>query len=147
MESATGNRFLAKTNMILKTANNTEIMIKGHRIAGFEDVRLFAGRMQSFRPEHIECTSHTFFRLSGKQREIFTCAMLRKWLQEETPVIVSVQNNGCFSAFYKTKEQRYIRIIIDIGSERIRIVTFYIVEKDQLPKGYYEKDTESRRGI
>lgn len=73
------------------------------------------------------------FRLSEKQREHFNCDSIRQYLFDIEPIRVGIQNNGCYAVFYKHENKRFIRIIVDVKVDKIDIVTFYIVEKDQLP--------------
>lgn len=111
-------------------------MIKGHRIESFEDVAIFFERISSFDSAAIECTSHTFFRLSEKQRKIFTCDALKEILLNKMPLKVGVQYNGNYAVFYKAKEKLHvIRIILDFKPAQISIVTFYIIDVEQMPRG------------
>jgi len=48
-------------------------------------VREFLGFLKEYNKNQIECTEHTFFRLSEKQRKIFTCDELRRILINENP--------------------------------------------------------------
>lgn len=108
-------------------------MINGHKIKSLEDVPKFMERIRGYSYKDIECTPHTFFRLGQKQRELFKCEQIKQYILEETPIFAGVQNNGNFTAFYKYKDQKYIRIIIDIKSDKINVVTFYVLEKTQMP--------------
>ena len=47
--------------------------------------------------------------------------------------MVGIQYNGCYAVFYKYEKQRFIKIIIDIKTDKIYVVTFYVIEKNQLP--------------
>ena len=46
--------------------------------------------IKRYAKEKIECTEHTFFRLSQKQREIFTCEELNKILLTKKPFLVGI---------------------------------------------------------
>lgn len=109
-------------------------MTRGHKIIEFEEVRTFVERIRQYPRDRIVCTHHTFFRLSEKQRELFTCENIRRLLLEEIPIRVGIQQNGNYAVFYKHEKQRLIRIIIDIQPQKVSVVTFYIIEKYQLPK-------------
>ena len=109
-------------------------MVAGHRIEKIEDVESFLERIETYKKEDIECTSHTFFRLNEKQREFFKCEDIKRLLLGERPVLVGLQYNGCFAVFYKHEKQRYIRLIIDVKPHKIEVVTFYILESHQIPQ-------------
>lgn len=42
------------------------MMVKGYRVEESEPIEIFKERMKNFDENTIECTSHTFFRLSEK---------------------------------------------------------------------------------
>lgn len=109
-------------------------MVKGYRIERFEDVSIFAEKMKNFDENTIECTEHTFFRLSEKQRKVFTCDTLKSFLLSEIPLRVGIQYNLNYAAFYKYKEGNIIKIVISFKPIFIRIVTFMILGKEQLPR-------------
>lgn len=110
-------------------------MAKGYRIEQFEDADIYCSRMKNFDEKTIECTKHTLFRLSEKQRKIFTCEEIKKFLLHENPLAVAIQYNGNYAVYYKYKEQKLIKVIISIRATFIRIIMFMIVEKEQMPKG------------
>ena len=110
-------------------------MGKSYRIEKFEPVSVFRKRMKYFDENTIECTSHTLFRLSEKQREVFRCEKLKHFLLEENPLKVGIQYNGNYAVYYKFKGQKIIKIIISFKTNRIRIITFYILHEKQLPRG------------
>jgi len=43
------------------------------RIVKKVDIKEFESFMKEYEKDQIECTEHTFFRLSEKQRKIYTC--------------------------------------------------------------------------
>jgi len=51
-------------------------------------IKEFAKFIKEYKEEQIECTEHTFFRLSEKQRKIYTFNKLKKILIEKTPFLV-----------------------------------------------------------
>ena len=108
-------------------------MIYGNRIKESVDIREFLKKVRNYDRGEVVCTLHTFFRLSRKQRELFTCDTIREYLFDKTPVLVGLQHNGCYAVFYKHEKQRFIRIIVDIKADNIYVVTFYVIEKVQLP--------------
>ena len=108
-------------------------MVEGHRIERKIKVNSFIEMMKHYSIENLQCTIHTFIRLSDKQRKIFKCDNVKEYLLSEIPILVGIQHNKCYAIFYKYKNQRFIRIIADISLSKINIVTFYIIENDQLP--------------
>ncbi|MBM3234609.1 hypothetical protein FJZ19_05965 [Candidatus Pacearchaeota archaeon] len=64
----------------------------------FEDTKIkekmeidnFLSLISKYSKEQIECTSHTFFRLSEKQRKIFNHAELIKILLSSKPFLVGI---------------------------------------------------------
>jgi len=60
-------------------------MFNGTKIKEKINPKEFVKLISSYNKEQIGCTSHTFFRLSHKQREIFTCEDLKKILINEKP--------------------------------------------------------------
>jgi len=76
--------------------------------------------MQNIDEEEIECTKHTLFRLSQKQRQVFNCEELKRILLHETPIRVGVQYNGNYAIYYRSeKRPGIIKIIINIGPAKI----------------------------
>jgi len=108
-------------------------MLDGNRIRERVDSAEFIGRLKAYGRDNVTCTSHAFFRLSRKQRKIFTCESIRDILFNEVPVLVGLQENGCHAAFYKHKSHRIIRIILDMKADGVSVVTFYVIEERQLP--------------
>jgi len=106
--------------------NNTEIEKK-------IGVRKFIKLVQSYSLEQIECTDHVFFRLSQKQKKIFTCNELKKVLLNKKPFIAGIQYNNNYAVFYKYKNKN-LKIILKIDKQKIHIVTFYFIEEWQIPK-------------
>ncbi len=87
-----------------------------------------------FIKEHeIECTKHTFFRLSEAQRKIYTCDELKRIINEQRPFLVGIQHNGAYAVFYKY-QNRIIKLIVGITSRKVNIVTFYFINEWQVPK-------------
>ena len=83
-------------------------MIGGNRIRERVDAAEFMERLRAYGRDNVYCTDHTFFRLSQKQRALFTCDSIRDILFGSPPVLVGLQNNGCYTAFYKNKSNQAI---------------------------------------
>jgi hypothetical protein len=75
------------------------------------DIGNFIKLIQSYSQEQIECTQHTFFRLSQKQRKIFTCENLKIILKQEKPFLVGIQHNDNHTVFYRYKNKN-LKIIL-----------------------------------
>src|SRR3989338_600317 len=103
-------------------------------IGKFEPIEIFLLRIRSFSEASIDCTSHTFFRLSQGQRKVFGCETLKNILFNEMLIVVAIQHNQNYAIYYKYKDQKVIKIIISIKPTFIRIVTFIIITIDQVPR-------------
>lgn len=108
-------------------------MLMGNRIHEKVEAQDFAKMVKNYGHENIFCSNHAFFRLSEKQRTIFTCEDIKLELLNEIPVLAGIQHNGCHAAFYKHKNNRFMKIILDMKADRIEVVTFYTIEGKQLP--------------
>ena len=93
----------------------------------------FLDFIKNYSEEKIECTHHTFFRLSEKQRKIFTCKELKKIIINEKPFLVGVQYNKSYALFYKYQDKN-LKIIIGFKNRKIKIVTFFFIGEWQIPK-------------
>ena len=89
--------------------------------------------IKEYKKEEIECTHHTFFRLSEKQRKIYTCGELRRILTEEIPFLVGFQYNENYAAFYRYSDKT-LKTITHLFNGKVKIVTFYFIEEWQVPK-------------
>ena len=110
------------------------VQTKGFRIAEFKDISVFREKMKNFDVRSIECTDHTFFRLSEKQRKEFTCDALKSFLLNDIPLKVGIQVNSNYAVYYKYAENRVLKIVMAFRPTLIRIVTFKILDKNQLPR-------------
>ncbi len=97
------------------------------------DVDEFMSFLKEYKPEQIECSSHTFFRLSEKQRKIFTCEELRNILIKEKPFLVGFQYNKNYAAFYK-HQNKNLKLIVNLRDRKIKNSYFYFIEEWQVPK-------------
>lgn len=108
-------------------------MLNSTKIKEKIDVRDFSEIIHKYKRENIECTAHTFFRLSQKQRKIFICEELRKILTTQQPFLVGLQYNNNYAVFYNHKGKT-LKIILSILNRKINVVTFYFIKKWQIPK-------------
>ena len=89
--------------------------------------------IKEYKNEEIECTTHTFTRLSEKQRKIYTCNELKRILMQEKPFLVGFQYNENYAVFYKYNNKN-LKIIVILNDRKVKIVTFYFIEEWQIPK-------------
>ena len=89
-------------------------MSLGNKIVKRIDVKEFLNIIKEYSAEKIECTNHTFFRLSDKQRLIYTSDKLKEYLLHDEPFLVGLQNNSNYALFYKHEKNKIIRIIVDV---------------------------------
>lgn|SRR3989344_3703397 len=108
-------------------------MIEGVKINKKVDVEEFVRFLKEYNIKLVECTHHTFFRLSEKQRKIYTCEELKRIIFEMKPFLVGFQYNENYAAFYKYGDKN-LKMIINLGDRKIKIVTFYFIEEWQIPK-------------
>jgi len=97
------------------------------------EVKVFLDFIKDYKEEDIECTEHTFFRLSEKQRKIYTCSELKRVIIEEKPFLVGIQYNKNYAVFYKYKNKN-LKAIVNFRNRKVQIVTFYFIEEWQIPK-------------
>jgi len=97
------------------------------------DIEEFIKFIQEYGEGQIECSEHTFFRLSEKQRKVYTCNELKKIITKESPFLVGIQYNKNYAVFYRY-ENKNLKIIINISDRKVKIVTFYFIEEWQIPK-------------
>ena len=109
-------------------------MVKGHKIEKKVEVEAFLDIIKNYKKEQINTTDHTFFRLSEKQRKIFKDEVLKEYLLAKTPILVGIQFNGNYAVFYDYSKNEVLRLMLDIQSNKIEIVTFYLPDKTQMPR-------------
>jgi len=109
-------------------------MVQGHRIKRKISIEQFSTLIKNYSSENISCTDHTFFRLSEKQRKLLKCETIKNYILDKKPVLAGIQYNNCYTVFYKYENKRFIRIVLDISVGEIDIVTFYIIDKNQVPQ-------------
>ena len=109
------------------------VMLNSTKIKRKIEINNFIQLTQNYSKTQIECTPHTFFRLSQKQREIFTCDELKRILIHEKPFLTGIQKNQNYAAFYEYKD-KILKMILRINDRKINIVTFYFIEQWQIPR-------------
>lgn len=108
-------------------------MFEDTKIKKKVNIKEFIKFIEDYERKQIECTDHTFFRLSERQREIYTCEELRKILFQEKPFLVGCQYNKNYALFYKYNDKN-LKIIVNFSNRKIKIVTFYFIQQWQIPK-------------
>ena len=108
-------------------------MLESTKIIKKVDIEKLFETIKKFPKANIECTQHTFFRLSEKQRKIFTCGELREIILNKKPFLAGIQHNGNHALFYKHKNKN-LKIVVNINNRKVKIVTFYFIQAWQIPK-------------
>lgn len=106
-------------------------MIRGHELVGRIGRKEFAFKIKSFRKKDIEVTSHALFRLNQKQRKIFEGDILKDFILDEVPIEIGVQGNDNLAVLYNYRNERVLKIIVRFSSDKIYIVSFYILNREQ----------------
>jgi len=97
------------------------------------DIEEFIKFIREYGEGQVECSEHTFFRLSEKQRKVYTCNELKRIITKESPFLGGIQYNKNYAVFYKHKNKN-LKIIINISDRKVKIVTFYFIEEWQIPR-------------
>lgn len=108
-------------------------MIKGHRIEKKIEVNDFISLVKDFKENDIITTKHTFFRLREDDRKIFKDKIIKEIILSQSPVLAGIQHNRLYAVFYKY-EKNILKILLDIQANKINLVTFYIIDNQQLPR-------------
>ena len=107
-------------------------MIGGHDIVGKISRKEFSSKVGSFLKKDIEVTDHALFRLNQKQRKIFEGDILKNFILNEKPIEIGNQNNGNLAVLYNYEEGRVLKIIMRFSSNKTYIVSFYILNREQM---------------
>ena len=109
-------------------------MAKGHKIEKRIDVKTFIETIKNYTEEQIITTQHTFFRLDEEERKIFKESVLKEYLTAKIPILVGIQHNRNYAVFYDYSKNETLRLILDMQPNKIEIVTFYIIDKSEIPR-------------
>lgn len=96
-------------------------------------VKKFIDLIKKYGEERIECTDHTFFHFSKKQRKIYNESLIKGILLKETPFLVGMQFNNNYSVFYH-HNNKILKMIISFEIRKVNIVTFYFIKEWQIPR-------------
>ena len=102
-------------------------MIQGHKIREKIEGEHFFELIHNIKKENIKVSEHCLFRLRRNERKPFKEQILIEFVLNQKPLLVGVQQNGLYAAFYKYG-QKVVRLILEIAPEKIKIVTFYFIE-------------------
>lgn len=97
------------------------------------EVSHFVKQISKYKDTQIECTQHARFRLSEKQREIYTAKELTRILLHETPFLVGLQEDEKHAVFYR-HENKVLKVIVAFSTHKVYIITFYFIQEWQIPK-------------
>lgn len=100
-----------------------------HRIINKIKISTFKTYVKKYTYDNIEANNHAFFRLSQKQRGIYTEDALKKIIWNEKPVEVGIEINGNYNIIYNHKNGKMLRIILNLSTKKLYIVTFYFLNK------------------
>ncbi|MFQ5620584.1 MAG: hypothetical protein ACE5FT_01950 [Candidatus Nanoarchaeia archaeon] len=78
----------------------------------------------------IEPTKHTFFHVHIGQRNIYNITYIKK-LTKRTPVLVGIQKNSLYAAYYKI-QRGYTKVIMERKGNTFKIITF--LNTGRIPK-------------
>ena len=106
-------------------------MIEEHKIKEKISIKTFIEKINNYGYENVEATSHTFLRLSQKQRKIYTEKELKETLFNKRPIEVSIENNNNYAVLYIYNNKKILKIILDFTINKVYIVTFYFLNKRQ----------------
>ena len=109
-------------------------MAYGHKIEKKVKIETFLDIIKNYTNEQIITTEHSFFRFDEEERKIFKESVLKEYLTSKVPILVGIQFNFNYAVFYDYEKQKALRIIIDINPDKIKIVTFYLSEKSEMPR-------------
>ena len=106
-------------------------MAQGHKIEREVDIKDYLSMIKGRHELSITTTNHTFFRLNERQRKIFKESSIKDILLRQVPLMVGIQYNRNYAAFYRLNGG-IMRFILDIASHEIKVVAFYVIE--ELPR-------------
>ena len=107
-------------------------MFDEHKVKEKIKVAEFVRKVKDYGIESIESTAHSFFRLSEKQRKIYTEESLKKIIFNEVPIEVGIEKNGNYALIYNFNAgKELLKILVNFSPNKIYIVTFYILTKEQ----------------
>lgn len=128
--------FKQRKPYILRKAYGTDkysTMVEGHKIQQKIPTEEFLERLEQYTEEQIEVTQHTVFRLNEAERKFYKEERLKDMLLAEKPVLVGLQKNGNYAAFYRHGKER-LKMILDLQPKKIVLVTFFLIDTEKVPR-------------
>jgi|SRR3989344_3712117 len=118
----------------MKEKDRPQTKIRGHLIEKNIEIQDFQSRIQNLGKGQIIVTPHALFRLAERQRKVFKEKVIIEYILNRMPIMVGIQYNKNFAVFYEYSKKEALRIILDVKINQIEVVTFYIINKNQIPK-------------
>ncbi len=107
-------------------------MIWDHNIVDKISKKEFLKKIKNFKENDIEVTDHALFRLNEKQRKVYEMGTLKNFVVNKIPIEIGKQKNGNLAVLYYYDENQTIKILLNLKPNKIYIVTFYILNKQQM---------------
>ena len=108
-------------------------MVDGHKITKNVAIENYISMINDYVEDEIILSDHALFRIREKDRKIFKDKVIKLIIRRISPIVVGLQKNGCYAAFYEYGGGLVLRVIIDVQPSKITIVTFYAIAKVQIP--------------
>ncbi|HLD55113.1 MAG TPA: hypothetical protein VJB35_02520 [Candidatus Nanoarchaeia archaeon] len=105
-------------------------MINEHKSNGKIRIDVFFKKVKAYTAKNIEFTFHSNFRLSEKQRKIYTQEEIVRIIFNLKPKEIIKQKNGNLAVIYNYKN-KYLKILLDLTINKIYIVTFFFLNIKQ----------------
>lgn len=109
-------------------------MIFGHRIKEKINTKEFMELLAHYKDSEIYSTNHTFLRLNENERKIFKHDMLIDTIRQKKILLVGIQYNDLATAIFDFSKNEAIRIVFEIYTNKIEMVTFYVINKNEIPR-------------
>ncbi len=117
----------------MKTFENVIEMRKGSKIERWIAIEEFMNLIEDKTEDQIYMTDHVFSHIEKRQRKIFKDATIKHLIKSKLPILVGIQKNGLYAAFYGYGKD-LVRLILDMQPGEIRLVTFVITRYDKIPR-------------
>jgi hypothetical protein len=94
-------------------------------------IKKFTQMVEGYTEKKIETTAHTFFRINQKQRKVYNDTTLKEYILKRKPIEVIEQENNNLAILYNFEETKKILKVVIRPTDKIYIVTFYILNRGQ----------------
>ncbi|HLC58301.1 MAG TPA: hypothetical protein VJI68_00400 [Candidatus Nanoarchaeia archaeon] len=110
-------------------------MVDGHKIIESVKIEIFLEKIKFIDKNDIEAIDeHAFFRLNIKDRKTFKDKIINEYLLGADPIFVGIQKNEAWVVIYNYNKEQALKIILNIGLNKVLIITFYIINKNNIPR-------------